>query len=151
MNLLDRVEAVPSVGDPAGLAEIVPFARHLGVTLDLREGRVVTRLPHRRAHLGNPALPALHGGVVGAFLDLAATFQLWWSMESLAIPRSVSLTVDYLRSAGPLESFAAGEVTRLGRRVANVTVEAWQDDPARPVARAHAHFLISPTARRVRS
>jgi acyl-coenzyme A thioesterase PaaI-like protein len=37
---------------------------------------------------------------------------------------------------------ARGTVVKQGRRVANVRVEAWQGDPDRPVAAAHAHFIL---------
>jgi acyl-coenzyme A thioesterase PaaI-like protein len=59
------------------------------------------------------------------------------------VPKIVNLSVDYLRPALALDTFARGTVIKQGRRVANVRVEAWQNDPARPVAAAHAHFLLS--------
>ena len=52
------------------------------------------------------------------------------------------LTVEYLRSGRPVDTFARGVPTRQGRRVANVRVEAWQDDRSRPIAVASAHFLV---------
>jgi acyl-coenzyme A thioesterase PaaI-like protein len=53
------------------------------------------------------------------------------------------LSVDYLRPARLAETSAQGVITRHGRRVANVRVEAWQESPSRPVAAAHAHFLLA--------
>ena len=144
MSLLSVIERARNEGDPGLLVAAVPHASYLGLGVEIEPGRLITRLPFRPNLVGNPRLPALHGGVVGALLELAATFELLWAMESVAIPRCVSLSVDYLRSAGPRESRAAGRVTRLGRRVANVQVTAWQDDPDRPIAHAHAHFLIAP-------
>ena len=144
MSLLSVIERARNEGDPGGLVAAVPYARYLGLRVEIEAGRLVTRLPFRPSLVGNPRLPALHGGVVGALLDLAATFELLWAMESVAIPRGISLSVDYLRSAGPRDSLAAGRVTRLGRRVANVQVTAWQSEPDRPIAHAHAHFLIAP-------
>jgi acyl-coenzyme A thioesterase PaaI-like protein len=58
------------------------------------------------------------------------------------LPKTITITVDYLRSGHAVDTYARGVVTRQGRRVANVHVEAWQDDRARPIATAHAHFLI---------
>jgi acyl-coenzyme A thioesterase PaaI-like protein len=58
------------------------------------------------------------------------------------VPKTITITIDYLRSARPVDTFARGIVTKQGRRVANVRVEAWQEDPAQPVAAANAHFLV---------
>ena len=58
------------------------------------------------------------------------------------LPKTITLTVDYLRSGAPVDTHARSIVTRHGRRVANVRVEAWQADRAAPVATAHAIFLV---------
>lgn len=124
--------------------QAVPYLRFLG--LDLREGAdgaLLCVLPADPKLIGNARLPALHGGVVGALLESAAIVQLIWSAETDAIPKIIDLQVDYLRSARPVETFARAVITKHGRRVANVRAEAWQDDPARPVAAAHAHFLLA--------
>jgi acyl-coenzyme A thioesterase PaaI-like protein len=60
----------------------------------------------------------------------------------VVLPKTITFTVDYLRSGAPIDTHARGIVTRHGRRVANVRVEAWQDDRTRPIASAHAHFLV---------
>jgi acyl-coenzyme A thioesterase PaaI-like protein len=52
--------------------------------------------------------------------------------------------VDYLRTGRAVDTYAKGTITKHGRRVANVRVDAWQDDRDRPIASAHAHFLLSP-------
>ncbi len=143
MSLIGIMEEARRRGDPAMLVDAVPYARYLGMSAKLQEGRLITRLPFRESNLGNPMRRAIHGGVVGAFLDLSGTFQLWWDLEGLSGPRCVSCTVDYLRSAGPRDVLAASLVTRLGRRVASVRVEAWQERRDRPIAHGHAHFLIT--------
>jgi acyl-coenzyme A thioesterase PaaI-like protein len=60
------------------------------------------------------------------------------------LPKTINVTVAYLRSARPVDTFAHGTITKHGRRVAVVYAQAWQEDRARPVATAHAHFLIKP-------
>lgn len=146
MSIHDVIAEARRRGEPDHLIQAVPYARTLGLTGESGPDGLVTRLPFREDLIGNPHLPALHGGVVGAFLELSAAFALLWRLDGDALPRSVTLSVDYLRSAGPRESFARGQVTRQGRRVANVRVEAWQDDPARPFAQAQVHMLITPHA-----
>lgn len=121
----------------------VPYFRFLGLRIrDGAGGDPLCILPADPRLIGNARLPALHGGVVGALLESAAIVQLIWAAETDTIPKIIDLSVDYLRSARPVETFARAIVTKHGRRVANVRAEAWQDDPARPVATAHAHFLL---------
>jgi uncharacterized protein (TIGR00369 family) len=146
----------------AGLAEIVrdaresgdinrfigalPYARFLGLSASAEAGALTARLAYSDKIIGNPALPAIHGGVVGAFLETTAILQLLWTLESIRIPKTITITIDYLRSAGPHETFARAEVTKLGSRVANVRAYAWQGDIAKPVSSANANFLITPAS-----
>jgi acyl-coenzyme A thioesterase PaaI-like protein len=121
----------------------VPYFRFIGLSVKEGEGGdPVCVLGGDPKLIGNARLPALHGGVVGALLESAAIVQLIWSAETDTIPKIIDLSVDYLRSARPVETFARAIITKHGRRIANVRAEAWQDDPARPVATAHAHFLL---------
>jgi acyl-coenzyme A thioesterase PaaI-like protein len=92
--------------------------------------------------IGNPALPALHGGTLGALLESAAIFELFYRAETIVLPKTITITVDYLRSGQAVDTHARGTVTRHGKRVANVRVEAWQADRSLPVATAHAIFLV---------
>ncbi len=80
--------------------------------------------------------------MLGALLESTAIFQLMWETEVIVLPKTITLTVDYLRPGRPVDTYARGILTRQGRRVANVRVEAWQDDRSRPIAVASAHFLI---------
>ena len=99
------------------------------------------------ALIGNASLPALHGGTIGALLESTATLQAFWESETLVLPKIVTITIDFLRSGRPVDTFAKGVFTRQGRRVVNMSVEAWQEDRARPIARANAIFLVKPLDR----
>ncbi len=134
------------VGDAEGLQALlnaIPFAKLLGVTATTDDGgRVIAHMAFAEHLIGNTRLPALHGGTIGAFLEMTAIIQLIADMERPGIPKTVDITVDYLRSGRPRDTFARAIVAKHGRRVANVRVEAWQDDPTRPIATAHGHFLL---------
>jgi len=145
MSILETIIEARRRGDFDILTEAIPYARYLGVTATVTDGRLITSLAYSPLNLGNPVLPAQHGGVVGAFLELAATFELLWNLECLTIPKTVNVSIDYLRPAAPVTSYARGSITRFGRRVVNVRVEAWQEDELRPIAQGHAHFLVVPT------
>ena len=97
-----------------------------------------------RKLIGNPILPALHGGVIGAFLETTAIAQLILETEATELPKPVDIGIDYLRSGKPVDTYARAEITKHGRRVCNVRAEAWQDEHTRPIAALHGHFLIKP-------
>ena len=121
---------------------LVPYARFLGVQLEDEEGGPVCVMPFRDDLVGNAALPAVHGGVVGAFLELAALVGLIDQTDSDRVPRPINFSVNYLRSVGPRETYARAEIVKQGRRIANVRVLAWQDDPGKPVAAGTGNFLV---------
>jgi uncharacterized protein (TIGR00369 family) len=130
-------------GDVARLAEALPYARFMRIAPENGTGELLTRMRFHDSLIGNTFLPAIHGGTLGAMLELTAIFHLLWETETEAVPKIVNITVDYLRSARPVDVIAAAKVTKQGRRMVNVFIEAWQDDRAKPVASASAHFLVS--------
>ncbi len=142
MTLLEQMTAAKASQDYQRLIDLIPYAGFLGLTAAMQGGELITTMRYGDHLIGNPALPALHGGTLGALLESAAIFELLWRAETIVLPKTITITVDYLRSAGPVDTHARGIVTRHGRRVANVRVEAWQGDRAAPVATAHAIFLV---------
>ncbi|MEL6218674.1 MAG: PaaI family thioesterase [Pseudomonadota bacterium] len=144
----------------ARLIEAVPYNRFLGVVADRLGDELTTRMPFADALVGNPILPALHGGAIGAFLEMTALMQLAWDralieMEAGAdraqaieegrfppMPKTIDITIDYLRSGRPRESFARANVQKEGRRVVHIHVEAWQEERARPIAMLRGNFLM---------
>lgn len=143
MILLDDIKAAKESGDYDRFIGVVPYFKFLGLKLRETPDGPVCLLPSSETLIGNPRLPALHGGVVGALLESAAILQLIWQSETTRLPKTINITINYLRSAKPVETMARGIVTKHGRRIANVRVEAWQDDPARPVAAGMANFLLT--------
>ncbi len=141
-TLLERLTAAKAAHDYKGLIDVVPYARFLGLTAEMQGDELVTTMRYGDHLIGNPSLPALHGGTLGALLESAAIFQLLWQAETIVLPKTITLTVDYLRSGAPVDTHARGTITRQGRRVTNVRMEAWQADRAIPVATAHAIFLV---------
>ncbi|KAB7623704.1 PaaI family thioesterase [Alkalilimnicola sp. S0819] len=129
--------------DYRAVVEMVPYAGLLGMDFDEDEQGLLFRLAYREQNIGNSQVPALHGGVIAAFMEHSAILQLMWNLESTVLPKVVDFTIDYLRPGRPRDTFARCQVLRQGQRVANVTVEAWQDDPARLIAVARTHFLLS--------
>lgn len=124
------------------LAEL-PYARFLGLEegADAR-GRIVV-MPFQPMLIGNPVLPALHGGSTAAMLELTAIAEAAAAFPGDRLPRPINVTVAYLRSGRPQAVMARARISKAGRRVAHVTAEAWQDDEDQPIASLTAHFLLS--------
>jgi uncharacterized protein (TIGR00369 family) len=120
----------------------IPYVRFLGIDCTRMGDRLTFTLPFDDKIIGNPMLPAIHGGVTGAFLEVAAISQLVSEIKSERLPKPINLTVEYLRSGKPQDVYAEATVTKLGRRIANVQAVAWQAERARPIASAHGHFLL---------
>lgn len=142
VDLAALVRQLRAGGDAQGLIDAVPYARFLGLAAERADGELRVRMRFGPHLIGNPMLPALHGGTIGALLESTAVFTLLAQTEAERVPKVITLTVDYLRSGKPLDTLSAARITRMGRRVANVHVEAWQEDRARPIAAAHAAFLL---------
>ena len=142
MSLVERLAEAKRSGDFQTLFDLVPYSRFLGLSGRMEGEELITTMKFSQDLIGNPALPALHGGTLGALLESSAIFELLWRAETIVLPKTITITVDYLRSGAALDTHARSVVTRHGRRVANVRVDAWQTDRNTPVATAHAIFLV---------
>lgn len=137
----------------------VPYITFLGVSFDRHGDELTSTMAFHDDLIGNPMLPALHGGATAAFLEVTAIVglawaSLWTDIEEellnisavqngkLALPKTIDLTVDYLRSGLPRDAYARARVNRSGRRYASVHVEGWQDNRSRLFAQATGHFLM---------
>jgi len=121
-----------------------PYVRRIGVRFEEHGDELTAVLPYGDALVGNPLIPALHGGAVGAFMEITAAASLMAATPLAAMPKPIDVAVDYLRPARPLDVYARAMITRQGGRVANVRVEAWQERRSAPVATLHGHFLVKP-------
>ncbi|GAA4878905.1 PaaI family thioesterase [Ferrimonas pelagia] len=128
--------------DYAALLELVPYAQFIGMDCERFGDELVFRLPPKAENMGNPMLPALHGGVIAGFMEMAAIVQLMVMMHTTQVPKIVDFSIDYLRAGYAREAYCECKITRQGRRVANVSISSWQTNRKQPIATARAHFLI---------
>ena len=125
------------------LLHAMPYARFLGLTSE-QDGDVLTvTMPFADRLIGNPLLPALHGGSTAALLEFAAVAQVALLYPRLRLPRPINVTVAYLRSGRPVDVHARASIRKAGRRVAHVEATAWQGDEDQPMASLSAHFLVA--------
>ncbi len=142
-TLTDDLQRARSIEELQPLVATIPFARFLGFSIQRDGTDVIGRMDFAEQRLGNARIGAVHGGAIGALLELTAICKLLSIARTARVPKTVNITVEYLRSAQSVDTFARATVTRQGRRVANVRVLAYQDDAAKPVAAANAHFLLA--------
>ncbi|RVT82709.1 PaaI family thioesterase [Rhodobacteraceae bacterium CCMM004] len=158
----EPVQVVKQRRDAAldALVQGIPYVAFLGIRFERHGDELTAVLNFSDKLIGNPLLPALHGGVTAAFLETTAIIELGWSMlwgevesgridaDTLAaeglprMPKTIDFTVDYLRSGLPRDAYARARINRAGRRYASVHVEAWQDNRDRLYAQATGHFLM---------
>jgi uncharacterized protein (TIGR00369 family) len=124
-----------------------PYARLLNIEPAVDEaGQPIAQMTPSETALGHPQ--ALHGGATASLIEqagrLVVSRALKREMDYGPAIKLAGMTVDYLRAGPPSVCKARGRIVRLGGRVANVAVEAWAEDPAKPFAAARLTFLIVP-------
>jgi uncharacterized protein (TIGR00369 family) len=142
MELLARAAREGLPPDMNQLITAVPYCAWLGLSAKLDDGRVVLKMPFDAKLIGNPVIPALHGGVIGSLLEIAAIVQAIWDTKITRFPKPVDITIDYLRTGRAATSYASARLARQGRRVVNVHAQMWQEDEAKPIAALRGHFLL---------
>jgi acyl-coenzyme A thioesterase PaaI-like protein len=135
----DVLPALDAPVDPTGLFEHNPYPRFMGITIGEND---VPKMPYSPKLVGNPILPALHGGAIGAFLETAAIVGVQREMGLTTVPKPIGLTVNYLRSGRPLDTFARVSIVKQGRRVVAFEAQAYQNDPSEPIASCYGHFML---------
>jgi uncharacterized protein (TIGR00369 family) len=128
------------------MAELPPYARLLQCRLDEQDGEAILTIPFHDDVVGRPGY--LHGGAIAGLLEIAAFTALAREIGDAAVAmKPITVTVDYMRPAGQLETHASAVVQRLGTSIANVEAFAWQNERGQPVAGARLNFLLERPAR----
>lgn len=120
-----------------------PYALGLGCEIDRMEGDVpVLGCDYGPRTAGRPGF--WHGGALSGLLEMAAVtaVQAALGIEMRRL-KPVNVSVQFMRGGLEKRTYALGRVIREGRRLVNVTAEAWQDDRAKPLARAEMHVMIA--------
>ncbi|WP_421684455.1 PaaI family thioesterase [Stutzerimonas urumqiensis] len=141
-TLHDLVSQAHASNDYDALIKLVPYAQLIGIECLRLGDEMVFRLPQNTENIGNPVLPALHGGVIAGFMEHAAMLHLLMFMGAPHLPKIIDFSIDYLRAGHYRDTFAACQVWRQGRRVANVSITAWQTRQSEPIATARCHFKV---------
>ena len=126
--------------------ELLPaYARSLGIVVHGSENDLPVLTVDFSANVeGRPGF--FHGGATAGLLENAGyaalrTVLLREGRDPELKP--INITVQYLSAGKPKTTYALARIARLGRRNANLTVEAWQNDRDRPIASAVMNILMA--------
>lgn len=123
------------------MTTLPPYAELLRLSVATGADGMIITMPWHDDVAGRPGF--LHGGAIAGLLEFSAFIGLGRAIgNDSVVMKPVTVTVDYLRSGTPRDTFAAAVIERLGNRVANVDAFAWQRDRAKPIASARINFLL---------
>ncbi|MHC6226489.1 PaaI family thioesterase [Pseudomonas sp. X10] len=142
VHVRQQLREAHAVGNYQPLLQLIPYAGLIGIECSREGDDLLFHLPASQDNIGNPLLPAIHGGVIAGFMELSAALYLLIFSESTSIPKIIDFSVDYLRAGLYRDTYAQCQLWRQGRRVTNVAITAWQGDRDSPIATARAHFKI---------
>jgi uncharacterized protein (TIGR00369 family) len=144
VTLVEKLAQARASGDYQALFEAVPYSKFLGLTAKHEGAELITTMTYAPHLIGNPALPALHGGTLGALLESAAIFELLVRAETIVLPKTITLTIDYLRAAeAGRDVVCHATCYKRTRNVAFTRAIAYHDDPADPIASSVGTFMLS--------
>ncbi|WP_337191110.1 PaaI family thioesterase [Pelagerythrobacter marinus] len=127
--------------------DLPAYARSLGIVIAaMEDGSPVLAIPFGEIVEGRPTV--FHGGATSGLLENAGYAALRAELARAGREhrlKPINVTVQFLSAAKSKPTYARGRVLRLGRRNANIEVEAWQDDRTRPVATAVMNVLMGGT------
>jgi uncharacterized protein (TIGR00369 family) len=129
------------------LIRIPPFHHWLGVRATAASpGRCTLELPPNPEFVGNPLIPAVHGGILAALIDLAGGAALFVELQ-YPTP-TIDMRIDYLRPAIAGKRLVADAfVKSRGKTVAFVDIDV-KDEDGRLVATGRCAYSVKESAGR---
>ncbi len=132
---------------PSNAVLLTPYAQSLGIVVVSAASETyapVLAIDFGSHIEGRPG--HLHGGSISGLLETAGYAALQSKLAATGVDahlKPINITVQFLRAGKPKRSFAQGRITKLGKRTANLTVEAWQDGSDNLIATAVLNVLIA--------
>ena len=137
-----RLEIAVGNRDMTALIDEIPYAKLIGIESFPIGDEFIFRMPQKDSNIGNPTLPAIHGGVLGGFMETAGILYVMLHANTLAVPKVVDFSIDYLSPGRQRDSFTRCKVVRQGRKIVNVSMTCWQSHEHTPIAMARANLLL---------
>lgn len=132
------------------LLQTAPQAKALRMEqISVDPAEAVLKVPYGPDLVGDPDTGVVAGGVVTTLLDHTCGQAVWAALEAYTSIATLDLRIDYMRAATPgADIFAHAHCYKLTRSVAFVRAQAYDRDPADPIATAQAAFMLDSNAGR---
>lgn len=128
------------------MSALPPYAETLRLSPQRVEGKLRFIMPFNDDVAGRPGF--LHGGAIAGLMEFTGFATLAEELDDeRVVMKPISVTVDYMRGGIHEETYAEAVIERLGRRIANVQIFAWQQNRDTPIASAKMNFLLERPAR----
>ncbi|MDA8942076.1 PaaI family thioesterase, partial [Porticoccaceae bacterium] len=72
--------AAKKASNPQAMLDLIPYSTFIGAQAKIENDEVLYWLERRSSNIGNPSLPAIHGGVIGGFLELSASIEILYEL-----------------------------------------------------------------------
>lgn len=141
-NLHTLLQKCTERNDYTPVIDAIPYAKTIGVECFQVGDQMTFKMPARKSNIGNPIFPAIHGGVLGGFIEQAAMMHTAIQLNTRNSPKVVDISIDYLSAALYQTTYAECTILRAGRKIVNVSVTVWQTSKSHPTAVGRAHLLI---------
>ena len=127
------------------LVEGTPHASKLGIKfVAVDKGLGTLSMPYNTALIGDPGSHVIAGGAVTTLLDQACGMAAIAGFDGFAQLATLSLRIDYQRSAAVGETIIAEAVCyKTTRHVAFIRAVAHDGDPDDPIATAQSCFMLT--------
>ena len=146
MKLKQLIETAKSQDNYSAILDLIPYANFIGVSITQDQQGWLFTLATESSNVGNPITPALHGGGIAGFMEVAAALAQMLTSQDPTLPKIINFSIDYVRAAGVKPTYARCNIVRQGKRIANVTVLSWRTNELEPIATARTHFLLGEEA-----
>lgn len=121
--------------------QLKPYCRAINLQVgNNQHGHRVYHLPFAKQNIGNVFIYRLHGGLLAGFLQSCINLYLTEQTAQEEPITLIDFAIDYLRGGKPQDCYAQCQILHAGRRISQVSVSMWQDDPEQPIAFARGHF-----------
>jgi uncharacterized protein (TIGR00369 family) len=122
-------------------AALSPYAQTMGfVAARDDEDRIILLMDFDDDKSGRPGF--IHGGALAGLLETTAYMTVIEVVGESPRLKPINCTMTYMRAGIEKRTYARATIERLGKRIANVEVIAWQEDPNKPIAMAQINVLI---------
>lgn len=129
-------------GDYTRAIRYIPYFKMLNLSAEQVDEELIVTMGFDDHLIGNPMIPALHGGTISAMLE-ATGLLTTLSVAQDYLPKTINQTINFLSTGHPKDLFATARIIKKGKRVAVVDAIAWQEPSRDPVATMRAQYKLN--------